>query len=530
MKKQVLKIKKILMMVLCFIISLLSLVSCTKDELSFDNNNQTDNLTDVQAKIGKTEGLYEKFENIENYRIFKFETDEEYNNKYYSLDKIKKYQEFPNQKKSLEELAKEFGLFKLDYYLYLFRLRELGEHEIRIETLESKKYYTYFYLNSLINNYQREEDREVYVEVFGYFDANEIKYYYYSPGEAYKLTYEERVKYRNRYSDRENEKYYFTKYFTVDTYSKISGIPKEEITNLRIITFNDNQKYKRNTELISDYWEKTLYIYQFPFVDNYKDYQNDSKFLYSAEKQRLKKYIKPGSCIFVFDQKLDKLDDHDLSIWGSFGHMMIVSDYYQETKSNQYIDLDQYKKLGKNQDFVEIDALRKDMYDDNVSFEDYLKHFVLIEAYSTSQNRENNKLYFDKRKGVIFSSGNDKVIQDNFKNKYTVISVSNLNKGIKMYNTDVQHSFLNYVRDAAIHNKEYDSFHKDKNNLKDRPNYCSGLVYFGYLHSGIKILNEKSLSDASITGYWYMPRTITNSPFMYTRIWYKYDYKNTYDH
>ena len=53
MLTQTLKFKKILMMMLCIIVSLLSIVSCTKDELSFDNNNQTDNLTDVQAKIGK---------------------------------------------------------------------------------------------------------------------------------------------------------------------------------------------------------------------------------------------------------------------------------------------------------------------------------------------------------------------------------------------------------------------------------------------------------------------------------------------
>ena len=523
MKTQTLKIKKILMMVLCMIVSLLSLVSCTKDELSFDNS-QTDNLTDVQAKIGKHQNVFEKFENIESYKDFQFETDLVYQKHQKFLDKLKTYQEFPNQKKSLEELAKEFRLYSLDYYHYLFRLYKLGEHEIKFETLESKKNYTYYYLNSLINNYQREPDREVYVEVFCYFDAKEGRYYYYSPGEAYKLTYEERVKYRNRYGDRGNEKYYFTKYFTVDTYSKISGIPKEEITNLRIITFNDNQRYKRKTELISDYSEKTLYLYQFPFIDNYKDYQNDSKFLYTSQKYRLKKYIKPGSCIFVFDQPLDKLDN---SL--SWGHMMIVSDYYQETMSDQYIDLDQYKKLDKNQEFVEIEALRKDMYDDSVSFEDYLKHFVFIEAIK-EDNYDNNKIYFDKRAGVIFSSGNDKMVQEKFRNKYTVISVSNLNKGIKLYNSEIQNSFLNYIKDAAFKNLPYDQ----KPNLKFSNNsgYCSGLVYFGYKENGLTILHKNRFSFLNDNSYqgWYMPRTITNSPFMYTRIWYKYDYKTTSDY
>ena len=55
MLRKKVKIEKILMMMLCIIVSLLSIVSCTKDELSFDQNNknQTDNLKDVQAKIGK---------------------------------------------------------------------------------------------------------------------------------------------------------------------------------------------------------------------------------------------------------------------------------------------------------------------------------------------------------------------------------------------------------------------------------------------------------------------------------------------
>ena len=537
MKTQTLKFKKILMMMLCIIVSLLSAVSCTKDELSFDQNNQTDNLTDVQANIGKSQNVFEKFENIESYKNFQFETDLVYQKQKKFLDKLKTYQVFPNQSKSLEELAKEYSLFKLDYYLYLFRLRELGEHEIMFETLESKKNYTYYYLNSLINNYQREPDREVYVEVFGYFDAKESKYYYYSPGEAYKLTYEERVKYRNRYGDRENEKYYFTKYFTVDAYSKISGIPKEEITNLRIITFNNTQRYKRKTELLQNHFEATLYLYQFPFVDNYKDYQNDSKFLYSFDKHRLKKYIKPGSCIFVFDKPLDQLDN----LFGkNFGHMMIVSDYYYSLPKNMnskdiksdfseygYQDLLKYKRLSKNQDFVEIDELRKDIYDDNVSFEDYLKRFVLIEAVKDDTKYENNKQYFDKRKGVIFSSGNDKVIQDNFKNKYTVTSVSNLNKGIKMYYENLQRNFLDYCKYSVINNRSYDQLPDLKDNKYE--SYCSGLVYFGYKDSGITILNHDQYSLFDNIG-WYMPRSITNSPFMYTRIWYKYDYKTTYDH
>ena len=141
MNPKLLTIKKILMMMLCIIVSLLSLVSCTKDELYFDQN-QVDNLTDVQAKIGKHQNVFEKFENIDSYKDFEFEWVIVYQKHQKFLDKMKTYQEFPNQRKSLEELAKEFRLYRLDYYLYLFRLYELSDYDIRFETLESKKKYT----------------------------------------------------------------------------------------------------------------------------------------------------------------------------------------------------------------------------------------------------------------------------------------------------------------------------------------------------------------------------------------------------
>ena len=85
---------------LCIIVSLLRTVSCTKDELSFDNNqNQVDNLTDVQAKICNIEGFYEKFENIEKYKDFQFENKEQYEYHQNLLKKFLAYKEFPSVEK-----------------------------------------------------------------------------------------------------------------------------------------------------------------------------------------------------------------------------------------------------------------------------------------------------------------------------------------------------------------------------------------------------------------------------------------------
>ena len=491
------------------IVSLLSTVSCTKDELSFDQNNQVDNLTDVQSKIGNIEGNYEKFENIESYKDFRFESNDLYNKHQLALNLIKKIDKFPSvesNKYSLQELTRLL-------YMNSKRVQEIPEG------YETNLYYDYYNEHSFIDNYNTNNKVKPYVELIFSIDRN--SHYLkdcviHTPIFCYDVFDEEdRTRLRFHGVDKHNE-HYFTRYIEKEKYCELTGIDEKIIDNLRIMTFTRLQIFPERPGFEKDLDKADLchYIYQFPYYDNYKDYRNvDTKL-------DLKQYIKPGSLIFVFDKTHNELDNHDLSLSDSFGHMMIVSDYYQETMSDQYLDLNQYKKLGKNQEFVEIYALRKDMYDDNVSFEDYLKHFVFIEAVSYFEKRDNNKIGFKNHDmGVIFSSGNDKVIQDKFKNKYTVISVSNLNKGIKMYNTEIQSKFLEFCK--YNHNKFYDLLpSKDDNSIAS---YCSGLVYFGYKEDntyGIKILNENQYTNIKIGG-WYMPRTITNSPFMYTRIWYR---------
>ena len=509
------KFKKILMMVLCIIVSSLSTVSCTKDELSFDNNqSQTDNLTDVQARIGNFENKFEKFENIESYKDFQFESDNLYKKHSSYLEKLRKIDKFPSvesNKYSLQELTRLL-------YMNSKRVQEIPEG------YETNLYYDYHNEKSFVNNYNMNKKVKPYVELI--FSVNQNSYDYNtleinSPMYCYDVfNAEERTQLRFYGVDKNNE-HYFTRYIEKDKYCELTGINNTLIDNLRIMTFTRLQIFPKRPgfEKNLDIADLCHYIYQFPYKDNYKDYRNES--INVDTKLNLKQYIKPGSCIFVFDQPIEKLDDDRLSEDGSWGHMMIISDYYQETMSDQYINLDEYKKLEKNQDFVEIDALRRDMYEDNVSFEDYLKHFVFIEAVRKDTKYENLKKNFDKRTGVIFSSGNDKVVQNNFRNKYTVISVSNLNKGIKMYNTEIQHLFLNYIRDSALKNLRYEG----RPTIDDSviSNYCSGLVYFGYKRDntyGIKILTNSQLSFWEILG-WYMPRSITNSPFMYTRIWYR---------
>ena len=61
-------------------------------------------------------------------------------------------------------------------------------------------------------------------------------------------------------------------------------------------------------------------------------------------------------------------------------------------------------------------------------------------------------------------------------------------------------------------------------NDEKHKSYCSGLVFYSFLNSNkkpsLRILTKNNLSNVLGLKI-YMPRTICNSPYVYTRIWYK---------
>ena len=312
MTRKKLKIEKILMMMLCMIALLLSTVSCTKDELSFDNNNQSDNLTDVQAKIGTIEGKYEFFENIESYRNFRFESNDLYNKHQLALNLIKKIDKFPsveNNKYSLPELTRLL-------YMNSKRVQEI------LEGYETNLYYDYYNEHSFIDNYNTNNKVKPYVELIFSIDRN--SHYLrdcviHTPIFCYDVfNADERTQLRFHGVDKHNE-HYFTRYIEKEKYCELTGIDEKLIDNLRIMTFTRLQIFntdRPDSEKNLDIADLCHYIYQFPYQDNYLDYRNES--INVDTKLNLKQYIKPGSCIFVFDKTLDKLDDHTIFDYKKF--------------------------------------------------------------------------------------------------------------------------------------------------------------------------------------------------------------------
>ena len=135
------------------------------------------------------------------------------------------------------------------------------------------------------------------------------------------------------------------------------------------------------------------------FIQTYSPYDlkhslKNLQDLFLESSQIMKSYIKPGTIIFVFDRPLvdlytsinleETLKSGDKT-WGveNWGHMMIVGKWYTDN-IKEYHKLSDYKLLKENEDFCDIPFLHKKcfypQYIFDISFPDYLKHFVFIEA------------------------------------------------------------------------------------------------------------------------------------------------------
>lgn len=527
--------KYVFMFLLC--IMMLFISSC-QDQIFEDLKTNTelqnkDKKDQTQTRSIGSEGFFENYVDIEDFKNFQYESDAIWIDHQSYLDKLSMIDVFPNisNKKYTNEV-----LTKL-------LLNQSTNVQNIPEGFDSGLYYDYMNEKSFVTNYDQNKKVDAFVEVIFERDYQNGFLKVLSPKEAYNLlNHQDRTDMRFRGCNK-NGKFYFTKYLDTEKYSEITGVDELDILNLRIITFTRLQIFPNppGYEQYLDEADLCHYIYQFPYKDNYKDYQNES--LKVTDDKLLKKYIKPGSILFVYDKNIENLntnfididsliDDSDFHDLTFNGHSIVVTNYWydlpdhmnsKDIKSDYsqygYQSIDQYKSINENSSFLEVDELRKDAFDDNISLKDYLKRFVFIEAITTSLNDNSNILYNDSNNIVKYTTGNDKFALERFDN-YTVFAISNLNNGYKMTNTMIQKNMIKYSKSRI--GKEYTI----PNYIDELSNtdYCSGLVIFGYKNykekNNIKILRKKHKSKI-LTFQWYMPRTLTNSPFVYTRILYK---------
>lgn len=478
--------------------------SCEKEEILTAQPQVAQQALDFKTPINKWdfpaqtraiggENFFENYVNIEDFKDFQYEPTKVWNFQQAKLDSLAKLDKFPNEKNGVERA-------NLSEQLFLFasggqKITEAFENGLRIN-----------YLNptAFLYEYSALPKVEAYVEVI-YQDSY---YYALSPKEAFDFSYEERLQMRNSHLSK-NGHHYQVAYVPVQHYARITGIDVNYLRYLRIITFTRNQLIGAKECDNADF---TCYIYQFPYKDNYKDYSNES--LKMKDKRQMKKYFKPGSFLFVFNKPLEKLYDGEPTHLNN-GHTIIVTDRYT-LDPNNYHSLNEYKRLKVGQSFMDIPELREAMFDSNVSLRDFLKHFVFIEAVTDSKN-DNLKIPLAKDEDrVKFTAGNDSLALKRFGN-YTVFAISNLNKGLQKSSWGLVQQMLQ--NSELKIGEKYDSTPHGT----DKDPYCSGLVYFGFFNNGeypsIPLVMEKH-SSVKWGMRWYMPRTLTNSPYVYTRIWY----------
>ena len=459
--------------------------SCSKFEEEQNQTNIVPNINEAQAKIGG-ENWFEDYVNIEDFNGIQVEDNVTYQKHQKALQKLLSYNKFPNDKS-------EYDLENISYSI---------AHYYNTDWTENRSY-LYSGLKNIISNNigMYYEKTKPFVECFysvRYDSVQERKIYkHFLPKELDTLKRAYREKLFSYYHPR-----LIRKEVPLWYYSIVTGIPKEDFKNLRVISRND--PYDN-----SSYW-----YYQMPYKDNYKDYQNDTQEVENIDE--LKKFIKKGSLIFIFDKPKEKLDEID-GLY--FGHMMIITDCYTHF-INEYNPLTSYNLVKKNEDFFNVHYFYKESIDENISFAKYLKHFVFIEAQKDKMKNQNKEQGFERDNGVMLTSGNDKRFQEYLK-EATCVAVVNLNDGYNYSHPNLVDNMINNALNQL--GKEYNKIPQRHDFFEKH--YCSGLVWFSFFNEdkypSLKLLLPKHRTLPVNLGYWYMPRTVCNSPFVYTRVWYK---------
>lgn len=497
------QIKSLVFIIMIMVVAMFS--SCEKEEILTVQPQVAQQVLDFNTPINKWdfpsttraiggENFFEDHVNIEDFKDFQYEPASVWNFQQAKLDSLAKLDKFPNEKDGVDRanISRQLTLFAA------------GGQDIA-EVFENGLQVNYQKPKAFLDEYSTLPKVEAHVEVI-YKDSYS---YALSPKEAFNFSYSERLQMRRAYLSK-NGHYYQVAYVPVQHYARITGLGLNYLKSLRIITFTRNQLMEAKECDNADF---TCYIYQFPYKDNYKDYYNES--LKMNDKWQMKKYFKPGSFLFVFDKPLDKLYDGE-PVNRNNGHTIIVTDRYTLDPDN-YHSMNEYNRLKAGQSFMDIPELRKAMFDPNVSLRDFLKHFVFIEAVFRSPNDNNlDDFQFHLLGRVKHTAGNDSLALERFDN-YTVFAISNLNKGLQKHNR----YYVNQMLENSEHQvgKLYNFL---PNNLLDVGYYCSELVYAGFKnsdqHPSLSLVMKKHLSGDALK--WAMPRTLTNSPYVYTRIWY----------
>ena len=497
----------ILKVVLCSLF--VFFISCSKFE---EENNQTPvvpNINEAQASIGG-ENVFENYVNIEDFKNVQFEDNETYLRHKKAHDYFLSIETFPYARTRGQLLYLSKKLIETEEIIQKtkkgFSQNISLFHNFVFEPYISNDFVSF---SREAHNYNMTRP---FVELF--FEKTKDGPLLLTPKEAYNISFQERQFLREK---GENEKYIMR---TIDMflYTYHTGLNNSFVSDLRILS------YPKNKDKFTNSVDMQVMYYQMPYKDNYLDYQNDTKQVKNIDD--LKYFIKSGSLVFVFKEDLKELEKEN---FGNWGHMLIVGDGFIYDDPKEYRSLYNYAKLQTFQSFVDVKYMFSKILDEKVSFLEYLKHLYFIEAQNGVElyPNKNDKWGFERHDGLVRTSGNDESFQRRIK-EATCIAVVNLNDGYHLSHYNLLSNVIKYANKQVDDKKNYNFTPTGADDNTDK-HYCSGLAFYAFLNDkkypSLRILTPNHLSTyyccLIFGGKWYMPRTVCNSPFVYTRVWKK---------
>lgn len=189
-------------------------------------------------------------------------------------------------------------------------------------------------------------------------------------------------------------------------YCTLTGIPESYFKNLRVLSREEDGN--------------SYYYYQMPYNDNYLDYQNDTKSVRNINE--LKNFIRKGSILFI-SKNIDNRQ----------GEFYVVDDKFIK-KLQDDASLKKYVKLKNKQNLYNIDFLYEEMFNDDVSFSEYLKHFLLFNEDTITNNTKNHST-------LKLIKGNNVELQSLI-NEASCVAIINLNDGYNFTHPELVNNVL----------------------------------------------------------------------------------------
>jgi len=439
-KQKIGKMTTILKVVLCSLIVVL-FFSCANSKEEMNLITKLPNSAEMKSK---------RLVNIEDFRFDVVDDTTSFLKHQSALLELLNFDFFPStvDNNSLERISREIYEYYGIPYNESFRYTEKVFNNTEYKDNHSTPYVECFISRKLIND----DGRETYKLLL----PKEL--------DTLRRATREKTMIKNSYG-------LIRKEIPLKLYCSLTGIPERAFENLMVLSREqDGNSY---------------YYYQMPYNDNYLDYQNDTKSVRNINE--LKNFIRKGSILFI-SKNIDNRQ----------GEFYVVDDKFIK-KLQDDASLKKYVKLKNKQNFYNINFLYEEMFNDNVSFNEYIKHFLLFNEDTITNNTKNHST-------LKLIKGNNVELQSLI-NEASCVAIINLNDGYNFTHPELVNNVLkqlNATIDKPI-----------ENGLSKKVIDC---FLNNYEEPSLQLLLPRQVYTIKPTE---VTKALFQSPFMKIRVWFK---------